>query len=255
MLGGGCALVLLGMDGNNNCDVISDSHVHAGTFDVVVWSWSWWCSFFWWSGWTFERLVDDVEPLSKCSSIRRSNLSSFIFLFSSWYNWWKSIAISSSPITFGSNMTLGVNDDDDDVPLVVVMTIDVAAVGTVDDDSSFGGGGGGWSIVSQIVFVRTGISIYLYIHTYIHLCRCINIECVDVEPIFLLSRWQCVFCVCPASGSRIFRCPCTPNGILIFYILWDSCRSGYVDSCSWRGTRYSAGYKTLVLLRWLSYRY
>ena len=59
-------------------------------------------------------------------------------------------------------------DDDDDVPLVVVMTIDVAAVGAVDDDSSFDGGGGGWSIVAQIVFVRTGISIYRSIYTYIH---------------------------------------------------------------------------------------
>ena len=46
---------------------------------------------------------------------------------------------------------------------------DVAADGTVDDDSSFGGGGGGWSIVSQIVFVRTGISnIYLSIYLSIY---------------------------------------------------------------------------------------
>ena len=77
-------------------------------------------------------------------------------------------------------MTLGVNDDDDDVPLVVVMTIDVAAVGTVDDDSSFGGGGGGWSIVSQIVFVRTGIC-NIYLSIYIHLCRCKSTSSVSTS--------------------------------------------------------------------------
>ena len=73
-------------------------------------------------------------------------------------------------------------DDDDDVPLVVVMTIDVAAVGTVDDDSSFGGGGGGWSIVSQIVFVRTGISnIYLSIYLSIYLYTCVGVSTSSVS--------------------------------------------------------------------------
>ena len=78
-------------------------------------------------------------------------------------------------------MTLGVNDDV--VPLVmVVVTIDVAADGTVDDDSSFGGGGGGWSIVSQIVFVRTGISnIYLSIYLSIYLYTCVGVSTSSVS--------------------------------------------------------------------------
>ena len=130
-------------------------------------------------------------------------------------------------------MTLGVNDDV--VPLVmVVVTIDVAADGTVDDDSSFGGGGGGsgWSIVTQIVFVRTGISIYRSIYTYIHTLVSVYQHRVCRRRTNIPFVMVAVLCFKSAQlpDQGIVRCPCTPYGILIFYILWDSYGSGYVDS-------------------------